>query len=88
MVGDKDKNIIGEREKREVKDKPKKKGNAFEVRGELMQEVLDLMKENHIKAAEAKKMYKKYQKSEIIQLATEELEELKVLLENYTPNWK
>lgn len=86
--GDKDKNIIGEREKREVKDTPKKKGNAFEVRGKLMQEVLDLMKDNHVKPAEQKKMYKKYQKVEIVQLATEELEELKTLLENYTPDWE
>ena len=53
-----------------------------------MQEVLDLMKDNHIKSAEAKKMYKKYQKDEIIKLAFEELQELKVLLENYTPDWK
>jgi len=84
--GDKDKNIVGEREKREKN--PKVGDSDFERRGVLMQEVLDLMKENHIKPAEAKSMYKKYQKKEIIQLAFEELEELKVLLENYVPNWK
>jgi len=85
--GDKDKNIIGEREKREKN--PKIEGeNAFERRAKLMQEVLDLMKENHIKKTEAKEMYKKFQKDEIIKLATEELEELKQLLENYVPDWK
>ena len=84
--GDKDKNIVGEREKREKN--PKIGNSDFERRGVLMQEVLDLMKENHIKKAEASKMYKKYQKDEIIKLAFEELEELKVLLENYVPNWK
>jgi len=67
---------------------PKIGNSDFERRGVLMQEVLDLMKENHIKPAEAKRMYKKYQKNEIINLAYEELEELKVLLENYTPDWK
>ena len=84
--GDKAKNIIGEREKREKN--PKVGDSDFERRGILMKEVLDLMKENHIKPAEAKKMYKKYQKDEIIKLAFEELEELKGLLENYVPNWK
>jgi len=83
--GDKDKNTIGEREKREKN--PKVGDSDFERRGKLMQEVLDLMKENHIKPTEAKKMYKKYQKDEIIKLAFEELEELKALLENYTPDW-
>jgi len=83
--GDKDKNIIGEREKREKN--PKVGDSDFERRGALMQEVLDLMKENHIKPAEAKKMYKKYQKDEIIKLAFEELEELKELLLHYTPDW-
>ena len=84
--GDKDKNIIGEREKREKN--PKVGDSDLERRGVLMQEVLDLMKENHIKPAEKKMMYKKYQKDEIIKLTYEELEELKALLENYTPNWK
>ena len=84
--GDKAKNIIGEREKREKN--PKVGDSDFERRGILMKKVLDLMKENHIKPAEAKKMYKKYQKDEIIKLAFEELEELKALLENYVPNWK
>ena len=42
-----------------------------------MQDVLDLMKENDIKLAEKTKMYKKYQKKHIQDLATEELEELK-----------
>ena len=84
--GDKDKNIIGEREKREKN--PKVGDSDFERRGVLMKEVLDLMKKNYIKPAEAKLMYKKYQKKEIIQLAFEELEELKVLLENYVPDWK
>ena len=88
--GDKEKNIIGEQEKREKDEKlnPKKDKNALEKRGELMKEVLDLMEENHIKPAERDKMYKKYQKSDIIKLAYEELEELKELLEHYTPDWK
>jgi len=88
--GNKDKNIVGEREKRE-KSKPKlqqNKGNVLKQRGAIMQEVLDLMKENYIKEAEKKKMYGKYQKKQIQQLATEELEELKVLLQNYVPDWK
>jgi len=84
--GDKDKNIIGEREKRERN--PKVGKNDLERRGQLMQEVLDLMKENHIKLAEKTKMYKKYQKKQIQELATEELQELKELLESYTPDWK
>ena len=84
--GDKDKNIIGEREKREKN--PKVGKNDLERRGMLMQEVLDLMKENHIKPAERNKMYKKYQKEVIGQLAFEELEELKELLLHYTPDWK
>ena len=83
--GNKDKNVIGEREKRE--NNPKIGKNALEVRGILMEEVLGLMKKNYIKEAEKKKMYKKYQKNAIQNLATEELEELKVLLENYTPDW-
>ena len=88
--GDKEKNIIGEQEKREKDEKlnPKKDKNALEKRGELMKEVLDLMEENHIKPTERDKMYKKYQKSDIIKLAYEELEELKELLEHYTPDWK
>ena len=53
-----------------------------------MKEVLDLMEENHIKPPERRKMYKKFQKDEIIKLAYEELEELKALLENYVPDWK
>jgi len=84
--GNKDKNIIGEREKRERN--PKVGKNDLERRGQLMQEVLDLMKENHIKLAEKTKMYKKYQKKQIQELATEELQELKELLESYTPDWK
>ena len=84
--GEKDKNIIGEREKREKN--PKVGDSDLERRGVLMQEVLDLMKENHIKPAERNKMYKKYQKEVIGQLAFEELVELKGLLENYVPNWK
>jgi phage recombination protein Bet len=88
--GDKEKNIIGEQEKREKDEKlnPKKDKNELEKRGELMKEVLDLMEENHIKPAERDKMYKKYQKDEIIKLAYEELEELKAMLEEYTPDWK
>ena len=84
--GDKAKNIIGEREKREKN--PKVGDSDLERRGNLMQEVLDLMKENHIKPAERNKMYKKYQKEVIGQLAFEELTELKALLESYTPDWK
>ena len=84
--GNKDKNIIGEREKREKN--PKVGDSDLERRGVLMQEVLDLMKENHIKPAEKNKMYKKYQKEVIGQLAFEELTELKGLLKNYTPDWK
>ncbi len=88
--GNKEKNIIGEQEKREKNEKanPKEGKNDLERRGELMTEVLDLMEENHIKPAERQSMYKKYQKDEIIKLAYEELEELKELLEHYTPNWK
>jgi phage recombination protein Bet len=88
--GNKEKNIIGEQEKREKNEKanPKEGKNDLERRGELMTEVLDLMEENHIKPAERQSMYKKYQKDEIIKLAYEELEELKALLEHYTPNWK
>ncbi|MDD2778475.1 MAG: phage recombination protein Bet, partial [Methanocellales archaeon] len=83
--GDKEKNIIGEQEKREKNEKlnPKRDKNDLERRGELMKEVLDLMEKNHIKPAERKKMYRKYQKDEIIKLAYEELEELKALLEHY-----
>ena len=84
--GDKDKNIIGEREKREKN--PKVGDSDLERRGVLMQEVLDLMKENHIKPAEKNKMYKKYQKEVIGQLAFEELTELKAMLESYVPDWK
>lgn len=84
--GDKDKNIIGEREKREKN--PRTSDNDFERRGQLMKEVLDLMKKNYIKKPEAKKMYKKFQKDEIIKLTKEELVELKGLLEHYVPDWK
>ena len=88
--GNKEKNIIGEQEKREKEEKanPKKGKNDLERRGELMKEVLDLMEENHIKPPERRKMYKKFQKDEIIKLAYEELEELKVLLDNYVPDWE
>ena len=51
--GDKVKNIIGEREKREKN--PKVGDSDLERRGVLMQEVLDLMKDNHIKPAAMKR---------------------------------
>lgn len=84
--GDKDKNIIGEREKREKN--PKTGDSDFERREALVKEILALMKKNFIHKAIQKKMYKKYQKSDITELAYEELEELKEMLEHYVPDWK
>ena len=83
--GDKDKNIIGEREKREKN--PKTGESDLERRGTLMQEVLALMKKNYIYKPMKMKMYKKFQKGDIKQLTTEELEILKGELEHYRPEW-
>ncbi|GAG89813.1 unnamed protein product, partial [marine sediment metagenome] len=84
--GDKDKNIVGEREKREKN--PKVGESDLERREALMKEVLALMKKNYIHKPLQKKMYKKYQKDDIKDLAFEELEELKETLEHYVPDWK
>jgi len=84
--GDKDKNIVGEREKREKN--PKIGESDLERREALVKEVLALMKKNYIHKPLQKKMYKKYQKDDIKDLAFEELEELKETLEHYVPDWK
>ena len=84
--GDKDKNIIGEREKREKN--PKTGDTDLGRREVLVKEVLALMKKNFIHKPIQKKMYKKYQKNDITELAYEELEELKEMLEHYVPDWK
>ncbi len=84
--GDKDKNVIGEREKREKN--PKTGESDLERRGELAREVLVLMKKNYIHKPMQKKYYKKYQKNDIKELTTEELVELKGELEHYVPDWK
>ena len=83
--GDKDKNVIGEREKREKN--PKTGNSDFDRRETLVKEVLALMKKNYIHKPMQKKMYKKYQKNDIAELAFEELVELKGDLENYRPEW-
>jgi len=84
--GDKDKNIIGEREKREKN--PKTGESDLERRSTLMREVLALMKKNYIHKPMQKKFYKKFQKSDIKELTTEELVTLKGELEHYVPDWK
>ncbi len=84
--GDKDKNVIGEREKREKN--PKTGDSDLERRSELVQEVLALMKKNYIHTPMQKKFYKKFQKSDIKELTTEELVTLKGELEHYVPDWK
>ena len=84
--GDKDRNIIGEREKREKN--PKTGDTDLGRREVLVKEVLALMKKNFIHKPIQKKMYKKYQKNDITELAYEELEELKEMLEHYVPDWK
>lgn len=84
--GDKDKNIIGEREKREKN--PKIGESDLERRKQLMREVLELMKKNYIHKPMQKKFYKKFKKDDIKELTTEELVELKKSLEHYVPDWK
>ncbi|KKM20218.1 hypothetical protein LCGC14_1647700, partial [marine sediment metagenome] len=84
--GDKNKNIIGEREKREKN--PKTGESDLERRSELMRGVLALMKKNFIHKPMQKKFCKKFQKDEIEQLTNEELIELKKTLEHYVPDWK
>ena len=84
--GDKEKNVIGEREKREKN--PKTGDSDLERRSELVQEVLALMKKNYIHTPMQKKFYKKFQKSDIKELTTEELVTTKGELENYVPDWK
>ncbi len=84
--GDKDKNIVGEREKREKN--PKTGESDLERRSELMRGVLALMKKNFIHKPMQKKFCKKFQKDEIEQLTNEELEILKGELEHYVPDWK
>lgn len=84
--GDKDKNIVGEREKREKN--PKTGESDLDRRSQLMREVLALMKKNYIHKPMQKKFYKKFQKDDIKELTTEELVTLKGELEHYVPDWK
>jgi phage recombination protein Bet len=84
--GEKDKNIIGERERREKN--PKTGDTDLERREALVKEVLALFKKNFLHKPMQKKFYEKYQKADITELAYEELEELKELLLHYVPDWK
>jgi phage recombination protein Bet len=90
-IGDKEKNIAGEREKREIEqkvEKQKKNGNNdLEYKGELMQAAIDLFKENHIDETDRKRFYQNFQKNKLQELETEELVQLVAMIKEYVPEW-